>query len=332
MPIRSVYGFKPSLPDQRDLILRFSEAQRRATAPTIDLRSSGLLPDVWDQGQLGSCTAHGSGAAYSYDLAKQGSTKNYVPSRLFVYYSARVLENTVSSDSGATITDVVKGINKYGAPPESDWGYDIDRYAEKPPAVAFSDGLARQAVKYARVPGTVADIQATLTVGYPVVIGFTVYDSFESAAVASSGVVPMPASSESVLGGHCVLVVGYVGGSDLQAQLVTAGKDSSQVQPGWLYAIIRNSWGTDWGHKGYCYMPMQYLTNPNLASDFWVIQQVESDDPTPVPPQPGPTPAPQVDLDLAGAFRAWERNVLSHLTKAGRLRDAGDAWLDAHGY
>lgn len=295
-------------------MLRFTAAQQKATATSVDLRSTGYLPDVWDQSTLGACTAHGSGAAYSFDLAKQGSEQNFTPSRLFIYYSARLIENTVGSDSGATIADVVKGVNKYGCPPETDWAYDISQYTAKPPQQAYTDGAERQSVKYARVPQTVVDMQACLTAGWPVVVGFTVYESFESVTVASTGVVPMPSPNESTLGGHCVLLVGY--------------------QPDGTW-ILRNSWGADWGQQGYFTMPQQYLTNPNLASDFWFVSQVESPDPSPIPPGPSPTPVPDaVDAALIAGMDPWadSKSIWSHITRAGRARDSYDQWKHLRGY
>jgi C1A family cysteine protease len=97
-------------------------------------------------------------------------------------------------------------------------------------------------------------MQTTLANGRPIVIGFSVYDSFESQEVAQTGMVPMPGSNESMLGGHAVLLVGY--------------DDPRQL---W---IVRNSWGESWGDKGYFYMPYQYLTDPGLADDFWVLNTV----------------------------------------------------------
>lgn len=294
--------------------MRFTAAQQKATATSVDLRSTGYLPDVWDQGQLGSCVSNGTGAAYSFDLAKQGSERNYAPSRLFIYYNGRVIENTVSSDSGLTIADGAKSINKYGCPPETDWAYDISKYTARPPQQAYTDGAERQSVKYARVPQTVVDMQACLSAGWPVVVGFTVYESFESSTVAGTGVVPMPGAGESTLGGHCVLLVGY--------------------QPDGTW-ILRNSWGTDWGQQGYFTMPQQYLTNPNLTSDFWFVSQVESPDPSPIPPGPSPTPVPDaVDAALIAGMDPWadSKSIWSHITKAGRARDSYDQWKHLRGY
>jgi C1A family cysteine protease len=274
----------------------------------VDLRSTGHLPGIWDQLSIGSCTAHGTAAAYSYDLAKQGAEKNFTPARLFLYYNARLLENTVGSDSGATITDAVKGINQYGCPPEADWVYNISQYTTKPPTVAYTDGATRQSVKYARVPQTVVDMQACLTGGFPIVIGFTVYESFESQQVAGTGVVPMPGPGEQVVGGHCTLLIGYA-------------PDGT-----W---ILRNSWGVDWGQQGYFTMPQQYLTNPKLASDFWFVSQVESPDPTPIPPSPSPTPVPDaVDAALIAGMDPWadSKSIWSKITKAGRARDSYHLW------
>ena len=81
-----------------------------------------------------------------------------------------------------------------------------------------------------------------------------VYQSFESETVAKTGVVPMPSSHEQVLGGHCVVAVGY---------------DDGKRQ-----FTIGNSWGTGWGLNGYCLMPYEYPINPRLASDFWTIRSV----------------------------------------------------------
>jgi C1A family cysteine protease len=87
------------------------------------------------------------------------------------------------------------------------------------------------------------------------VFGFTVYESFESEQVAKTGKVPLPPRSEQVLGGHAVLAVGY---NDAQQSF-----------------IVRNSWGPNWGMKGYFWMPYGYVTDPQLASDFWAIYTVE---------------------------------------------------------
>ncbi len=289
-------------------------------ADTVDLRDSGFLPSIWDQGQLGSCTAHGTGAAFAFDLAKQGGTVNYAPSRLFIYYNSRFLEGSTASDAGASVADANKALNKYGAPPEADWPYIISKFAQNPPQSAFADGANNQSLKYAVVQPTVQALQAILTAGYPVIIGFTVYSSFESDATASTGMMTMPTTSESVLGGHCVLVVGY--------KLING-------QPYW---ICRNSWGTGWGDQGYFYMPQAYLTNSNLSDDFWVVQQVESPDPTPNPPTPQPTPPPNptpqpgADAVLVATGNIWEKTIFSKLTKAAKFKAAFNNWKTEHNY
>jgi C1A family cysteine protease len=265
------FGWKRGLPDIRDYKLNFRPAEIEL-APEVDLRTTGLLPDIWDQGQLGSCTAHGVSAAYSYDLEKQYQGDNFLPSRLYVYYNTRLIEGTTNEDSGAYIKDAVKSLNLYGAPPETDWAYDIAQFAIKPAQKAYDDGALHEAIKYARVNQTVYDMKACLTEGTPFVIGFTVYDSFESDDVSRTGDVPMPGTTESVLGGHCVLIVGYTVRNDKNV---------------W---IARNSWGTGWGDQGYFYFPEEYLTN-NLSDDFWDPISILAD-PTPILATAS-TPVPQ---------------------------------------
>jgi len=247
------YGWRPQLPDHRDFQFAVEPHVLKALPPKVDLRPT--CPPIVDQGQLGSCTANAIAAAHRFDQIKQKATVNFEPSRLFIYYNERVIEGTVKQDAGAEIRDGIKTLNQLGACTETTWPYVISKFKTKPTAKAFTEALLHQSVKYQAVTQTLDQLKGTLASGFPIVYGFTVYDSFESDAVAKNGIVPMPAKTESVLGGHAVLCVGY--------------DDTKQ----WF--ITMNSWGTGWGDKGYFYIPYSYLTNANLASDFWVVQSIE---------------------------------------------------------
>ena len=244
------YGWMPDVPDQRDLV--FAAARVATLPPSVDLRPD--CPPVYDQGQLGSCTANAIGAAIQFEQIRQKEPKPFAPSRLFIYYNERAMEHTVGQDAGAQIRDGVKSVNHIGACPETDWPYAIAKFAQRPPARAFKDAPLGKAVSYQRVVQTLDQMKGCLAGGFPIVLGISVYESFESAQVAKSGVVPMPASSEKLLGGHAILAVGY--------------HDAEQR------FIMRNSWGTSWGMQGYFTIPYAYLTDSNLCDDLWTIRMV----------------------------------------------------------
>ena len=256
------YGWIRDLPDQRDHLYAAPPALLPALPPLVDLRPK--CPPVYDQGQIGSCTANAIGAAHEFTQIVEGlpGPSPFTPSRLFIYYNERAMEGTVSSDSGAQIRDGIKSIAKLGVCREDPtWPYDADpfppnnRLTVKPPDAAYTEAQAYVAIQYQRVSQILNQMKGCLASGYPFVFGFTVYESFESQPVAQTGVVPMPAPKEQVLGGHAVLAVGY--------------DDSRQC------FIVRNSWGPGWGMLGYCYMPYLYLTDHNLASDFWTVRLVK---------------------------------------------------------
>lgn len=244
------YGWRRSLPDFRDRILRAPRPKEApALPPKVDLRRHASR--ISDQGELGSCVGHAVAAVLEYEARTATVRKLYQFSELFIYLQARIIENTVDDDAGCEIRDAVKACAKVGAAEEKLWPYVIDRFAKQPPAAAYTNAAKHKVVEYRRVPQTADDICATLASGHPVVFGIMVYDSFESDVVAKSGIVPMPATSEKALGGHALALFGY----DRPKQRF----------------LVRNSWSTGWGLAGYCWMPFAYLTTPDLADDLWAV-------------------------------------------------------------
>lgn len=246
------YGWMPDLPDQRDLMYSAPMMVMKKLPSKIDLTSK--CPPVYNQGQIGSCTANALSGAFEFDRKKQ-KLQDFMPSRLFLYYNERALQNTVNSDSGAFIRDGIKTLNVNGICPEKEWPYDVSKFAQKPPQKCYTDALKCNIKSYQKLNNTnLSQLQSCLSEGFPFVFGFTVYESFESQQVAKTGMVPMPSTKEKVVGGHAVMAVGY--------------DDSKQV------VIVRNSWGKDWGVKGYFYMPYGYITSSHLCDDFWTIRIV----------------------------------------------------------
>jgi C1A family cysteine protease len=245
------YGWIPDLPDTRDRLYR---APRKIALPkSVDLRAN--CPKVYDQGDLGSCTANAIAAAIEFDQRKENLAQPFTPSRLFIYYNERALEGTVSSDSGAMIRDGIKSVASQGACAETMWPYLEPKFADRPPLQCYQAGKLHPAVSYSRLAQDLGQLKACLASGYPFVFGFTVYQSFENGQVAHTGVGPMPQPNDAALGGHAVMAAGY---DDASGRF-----------------LVRNSWGPEWGMGGYFTLPYAYLTDSNLADDFWTIRVVK---------------------------------------------------------
>jgi len=249
----SRFGWLPDLPDHRDRLYAVPLKIAGVIPARIDLRAQ--CPPVYDQGELGSCTANAIAGAIQFDRMKQKLSPVFTPSRLFIYYNERVIEHSVNSDSGAQIRDGIKSINKQGDCPETEWPYVIARFKTRPPKKCYADARKYKAILYQRVAQTPSQLKGCLASGYPFIFGFSVYESFESAVVAKTGHAPLPKPGEPVIGGHAVVGVGY---DDARQRF-----------------IVRNSWGGRWGMAGYFTLPYAYLTDENLANDFWTIRLVQ---------------------------------------------------------
>lgn len=243
------FTWKPDVPDQRDFLFI---PKKIALPSLVDLRKN--YSKIYNQGPLGSCTANAIAVAIDFERIKQKLTP-ILPSRLFIYYNERALEGSINEDSGAMIRDGIKTVSKKGVCREYSWPYKINKYRVKPPAACYTEALSNEVTGYLRLQSTsLINLKTSLALGYGFVFGFSVYESFESNAVTKTGIVPMPKPNESLLGGHAVFCIGY--------------DDAKKV------FIVRNSWGAAWGDKGHFYLPYSYVTNLNLADDFWSIRVV----------------------------------------------------------
>ena len=257
------YRWLPDPPDSRDHIYQLNTSL--TLAPVVDLRQ--YCSPIEDQGNIGSCT--GNAIAGQIELLDRKVGKNLDVSRLFIYYEERVLEGSVRYDAGAYIRDGIKVCYTKGAPLESLWPYATNKFATKPPTAAYTDALKRKVTGYQKCTNFAA-VKNALAAGNPVVIGFSVYDSFEGAwgdiphGQPGSGIMPFPnTSTETLLGGHAVCIVGY------DDTMPVAGKANGRF-------IVRNSWGTSWGDAGYFYMPYDVIKTTSMSSDFWLISAVRN--------------------------------------------------------
>jgi C1A family cysteine protease len=250
------YGWRPDIPDHRDRVFSISPANSKALPSKIDLSSN--MPQPYDQKSIGSCTAQAVAAILEYSEKKQNKENPCTPSRLFIYYNERVLEGTVNYDTGATIRSGIKTIATLGYCEEILWPYNIKSFKTKPALAAYTDAKQCIVSSYERVPQTEWAVKSVLAEGHPVAFGFAVYDYFESPSMAASGILPLPGAGERQLGGHAVVLCGY---------------DDSKKR-----FLVRNSWGTKWGQKGYFWMDYQYVLNINLSDDFWVVKLVPQKD------------------------------------------------------
>ena len=247
MAITKKYQWVKDKPDSRDHLYK---PTLTSLPSVVDLRT--YASPIEDQGNLGSCT--GNAIAGLIELIDRKNNKVLDVSRLFIYYQERLLEGTINYDNGAYIRDGIKSVYTYGAPLESYWPYNINRFAQRPSSASYTDALKRKVTGYQRCTNF-ASVKSALAAKNPVVIGFTVYESFEGTVNNNTGMMPYPnVRTEQVLGGHAVAIVGY--------------NDSTQR------FTCRNSWGTSWGDRGYFYMPYQVIQNVNMSSDFWLISAV----------------------------------------------------------
>jgi C1A family cysteine protease len=250
------------------MLTQVKASEPRALRPQEDLRE--WCSPIENQLNLGSCTAQaGAGLVEYFERRAFGTHLN--ASRLFLYKVTRNLLH-LTGDTGAFLRTTMAAMTLFGVPPEEYYPYDVARFDGEPPAFCYAFAQNYQAISYYRLdpPETArADllqrVKTLLSSGLPSMFGFTVFSSYTQAE--SSGKIPYPTRGDRRVGGHAVVAVGYD-----DTMTITNTNRGGQATTGAL--LIRNSWGTDWGEKGYGWLPYAYVTQ-GLAVDWWSLLRNE---------------------------------------------------------
>lgn len=255
--MEEMLGCHPDIHDERDL--------RKVVSAKDDPPGAYRLPSiapavVINQGRAGSCAGCAAAHAVLLLTSKLGiPSARFLPAYLYVYYKARELQGTVKQDSGSQLRNIMK-VLKAGVPElrYHDWGANW----RIPPSKDAEQAAVFKIAGYERVVRDKDDADVGVTLkkilydeGLPIICGSRIYERAMHTA-GRTGVMPIPDwEHDRDLGGHAMLITGY-----------RKSKYGTEFQ-------LLNSWGIQWGERGYFWVPELYLTAHVFTFDLWTFSR-----------------------------------------------------------
>lgn len=217
-------------PDPRDFKFTRLSAYRNTNLPK-SCSIKDKFGKVYDQ-PYSNCTSNAALGCDAYYYHKPNGS--WVPSTVFTYYNQLVWPDGSSKDiedDGSTVECALKMVRKYGACNSKVWSNE-QPFNKKPSKEAYADGLhGHELTKFYAVK-TQLQVKKALNSGYPVVGSFAwVKFNYDENYVLDDCT---KKQAEDCDCGHAVVIVGYDDDKELYE--------------------FRNSWGGQWGNKGYAYM------------------------------------------------------------------------------
>jgi C1A family cysteine protease len=231
---------------------------------------------VQNQLNLGSCTAQaGVGLLEYYERRSYGTHIDASP--LFLYKTTRNLLGW-TGDTGAYCRTTMAALALFGAPPESYWPYSVPDFDVEPDAFRYAFAQSYQGLVYHRVDQPqrglplMTRIKMMIAAGWPMMFGFSVYQSYTQGH--ATGEIPYPAPGERRVGGHAVIAVGYDDAKEIKNARPGERKTKGAI-------LFKNSWGPRWGctppghdEGGYGWLPYKYVEEEQ-AVDWWTLTKAE---------------------------------------------------------
>jgi hypothetical protein len=206
----------------------------------------GLITRIYDQGNTNSCVAQAISLAYGIRDVVETGRHNPPLSRLFLYYNARAYLNRQWRDLGCQPRLAMRGLQKLGVPAEEYWPWSTSALTvrRQPNWRAYAHAYRNRNLTYRRI-GTdrLYEIKAAITMGKPVIAGLEISKAFMKSAGKS--VIGTP-QKKDVTGRHMVCIVGY-------------SPDG---------VTIANSWGTDWGKRGFGVISNEYIESERVGDIY----------------------------------------------------------------
>ncbi len=214
-----------------------------APPPSMDLRKPWW--DIGDQKNTGSCVGWGSTdavARYMFVMANR-LPQNVKLSPRFTWMACKETDTTKArpetmiDEAGTSLKQAVDVLRKYGAVPETLLPFTINAAMYTGDEnVFFATAATRKIAAYFNLERNLANWRTWIAQHGPIIVGLNVDHSWDNATATGGKIDNF--DPKTVRGGHCVAAVGYTADGRF---------------------IIRNSWGTGWGDKGFGYASEAYI-------------------------------------------------------------------------